>query len=103
MWTANRGHSMIVRFRCWNLHSLLPVCVILLIPLIVKGEDWPMFGRDGRRNAVSPERGAPTSWDIGKEDDSKPPQRIKRTQRNVRWSAKLGTMTYGDPVVSNGM
>ena len=68
-----------------------------------RAEDWPQFGRDGSRNAVSPERNPPTSWDIGKLDDSEPPQRIKSTQRTVKWSAKLGSMTYGDPVVVNGL
>ena len=87
----------------WTCRSLLLFSMILLMPSPVKGEDWPMFGRDGTRNAVSPERRSPTNWDIGTEDDSKPPQRIQKAQRNVKWSVRLGTTTYGDPVVSNGM
>ena len=87
----------------WTCLSLLLFVMILSIPIPIRGEDWPMFGRDGTRNPVSPEQRSPTSWEIGTEDDSKPPQRIKRTQRNIKWSANLGTMTFGDPVVSNGM
>ena len=62
-----------------------------------------MFGRDGTRNAVSLERHSPTDWDIGKKDDSKPPQWIRATRRNIKWTAKLGSMTFGDPIVVNGM
>ncbi len=28
--------------------------------------DWPMFGRDAHRNAVSPEQNLPLEWEIGK-------------------------------------
>lgn len=86
--------------------SALAVTVAMMCGSFVRSSaaaDWPQFGRDGTRNAVSLEKHPPTTWDIGKLDDSKPPQRIKSTQRNIKWSARLGTMTYGDPVVSNGL
>ncbi|MEK6237827.1 MAG: PQQ-like beta-propeller repeat protein, partial [Planctomycetales bacterium] len=54
------------------------------------GEDWRMYGRDATRNPVSPERGAPIDWDV-------------ESGRNIKWSAPLGTMTLGDPVVADGM
>ncbi|HEY2841700.1 MAG TPA: PQQ-binding-like beta-propeller repeat protein [Pirellulales bacterium] len=82
---------------------LVAIALLGLLPNRAKAEDWPQFGRDSARNAVSPERNAPTAWDVGQQDDAKPPHRIKKTQRNILWSSRLGTMTYGDPVVVNGM
>jgi len=65
--------------------------------------DWPQFGRDGTRNAVSPERRPPTDWDVGKWTDTNPRRLIEGSSRNVKWSAPLGWGTYGDPVVTGGM
>ena len=50
---------------------------------------WPMFGRTADRNAVSPAKGLVDRWDID-------------TGENVLWSARLGDVTYGSPVVSAG-
>src|SRR5215831_20540526 len=33
------------------------------------GADWPMFGRDGTRNAVSPEKGPPLAWQTEERDN----------------------------------
>src|ERR1700722_15841123 len=62
-------------------------------------EDWPMFGRDGTRNAVSPEQNPPTDWEIGKYDE-KAGKWIG--SRNIRWTMPLGSVTFGDPVVADG-
>jgi outer membrane protein assembly factor BamB len=52
-------------------------------------EDWPMWGGTVGRNMVSAMRGLPTSWDLEK-------------KLNVKWTAKLGSQTYGNPVVAGG-
>ena len=36
----------------------------------VKSADWPVWGRDGTRNMVSDETGAPTEWEIGEMDEN---------------------------------
>ena len=54
------------------------------------GGDWPMWGGTPRRNMVSPMKGLPTKWDI-------------TAGQNVKWVAKLGSQTYGNPVVANGV
>ena len=73
--------------------SLLPfaaaVCGCLLLASGPPAGDWPMWGGTPDRNMVSPMKGAPDSWDIA-------------TRKNVRWVAKLGSQTYGNPVVSGG-
>jgi outer membrane protein assembly factor BamB len=51
--------------------------------------DWPMWGGTPERNMVSSMKGIPTSWDI-------------KTKKNVKWMAKLGSQSYGNPVVSGG-
>jgi outer membrane protein assembly factor BamB len=54
------------------------------------GGDWPMWGGSPERNMVSSLEGLPASWDTA-------------TGRNVKWTADLGSQTYGNPVVSGGV
>src|SRR6478752_2577642 len=58
--------------------------------LPLRADDWPMAGRDRTRNAVSPEKGGPTDWDI-------------RTGRNIKWKAHLGDFSACEPIVSGGL
>jgi outer membrane protein assembly factor BamB len=55
-----------------------------------KPGDWPMWGGSPDRNMVSDMKGLPLSWDV-------------KTGKNVKWVAKLGSQTYGNPVVGNGV
>jgi outer membrane protein assembly factor BamB len=61
--------------------------------LIAKGKvgqlDWPQAGGSSLRNSVSTASGLPTQWDVG-------------SGENILWSARLGSTTYGNPVVANG-
>ncbi len=61
--------------------------------------DWPMLGRDGTRNGVSAEVGAPTLWSIEERKDD----RVIHESRGVRWTAPLGSQTHSSPVVSGGL
>ncbi|MBK9167069.1 MAG: PQQ-binding-like beta-propeller repeat protein [Bryobacterales bacterium] len=54
------------------------------------GGDWPMWGGSPDRNMVSGMKDPPTDWDI----DSK---------KNIRWVGGLGSQSYGNPVVSQGV
>jgi outer membrane protein assembly factor BamB len=53
-------------------------------------EDWPMWGRTPDRNMVTSEKGAPTDWDV-------------ESKKNIKWAAQLGSQSYGNPVVANGV
>ena len=53
------------------------------------GSDWPMWGGTPDRNMVSSMKGLPTEWDV-------------KTKKNVKWVARLGSQSYGNPVVSGG-
>lgn len=52
--------------------------------------DWPMWGGSPDRNMVSDATGLPTDWDV-------------KTGKNVKWVAALGSQSYGNPVVANGV
>lgn len=66
---------------------------------VTRADDWPMLGRDGSRNSVSAERGAPTDWSIEEREG----ERLIHAARGVRWLARLGAMTTSSPVVSGGL
>ena len=51
--------------------------------------EWPMWGGTPDRNMVSNMKGLPTEWDV-------------KTKKNVKWVAKLGSQSYGNPVVGDG-
>ncbi len=50
--------------------------------------DWPQWGGWTARNNTPEGTNIPIKWAEGKE--------------NVRWTAKLGSQTYGNPVIANG-
>jgi outer membrane protein assembly factor BamB len=52
--------------------------------------DWPMWGGTPDRNMVSNMKGLPVEWDI-------------KTKKNVKWMAQLGSQSYGNPVIADGM
>jgi outer membrane protein assembly factor BamB len=67
----------------------------------VRAADWPMWGRDPSRNMVSPETGLPERFEPGKlraDGEELDPA----TRKGVKWVARLGTQTYGNPVVAGG-
>ncbi len=53
-------------------------------------KDWPMWGGTMDRNMVSNMKGIPEKWDVA-------------TKENIRWTATLGSQSYGNPVVANGV
>jgi len=67
-------------------------------------EDWPQFGRDQTRNAVSPEKGPPGWWQFEERDDK---GKLLTPSKNIHWSAELNGSIYsrllGDPVVVDGL
>ena len=63
------------------------VCFLLGLSSL-PAADWPMLGGRPDRNMVSPERGLPIEWDAA--------------GKNIKWSADLGSVTYGSPVIAGG-
>jgi hypothetical protein len=46
--------------------------LILFLATSAHSADWPMFGRDPTRNAVSPEKNPPVFWQIERSKDGQP-------------------------------
>ncbi len=57
--------------------------------LKVKPLDWPMWGGSSMRSNTPSGKNIATEWDVEK-------------GTNIKWSAKLGSQTYGNPVIANG-
>ena len=55
----------------------------------VKPRDWPQWGGSHSRNNTPEGTGIPTTWNV-------------KTGKNIKWSAHLGSQTYGNPTVANG-
>lgn len=70
--------------------SILMFAVTAGPPGAVQGADWPMWGGSPQRNmANTVEKNIPDSWDVA-------------SGKNIKWSAQLGSQSYGNPVVANG-
>ena len=64
-----------------------------------QARDWPQWcGRDSK-NLVTDAKGLPTQFDVGEVRKGKTP---RGASKNVLWTAKLGSQTYGGPVVAGG-
>ena len=57
--------------------------------------DWPQWGGDPSRNMVSSEKGLPVTAEI-------PEAPGKAGGKNVKWAARIGTQSYGNPTVAGG-
>lgn len=57
--------------------------------LDVGKSDWPQWGGSPYKNNTPPGENIPTNWNI--EDGT-----------NIKWTARLGSQSYGNPVVANG-
>lgn len=64
--------------------------LLLLAPLALRADDWPMLGGRPDRNLVSSEKGLPITWDA------------EKTKKNIKWSVPIGKTTYTTPVISGG-
>lgn len=63
--------------------------------------DWPQWGGTQHRNMYSPEKGLPDQFDPGK-FKSGTEEIDPATTKNVKWTAKLGSQSYGNATISNG-
>ncbi len=67
-----------------------------------QAEDWPRWGGpDPGRNMYSPEKGLPSKFTPGTAKQGSEEIDLSTTE-NVKWVAKLGSNSYGNPVAANG-
>lgn len=85
-----------------TLLALVPLAVAVACPRAWGVEDaWPQWGGTPARNNVAPARHLPTQWNVG-EFDSQTGEWQKDQVQNVRWAARLGSESYGSPVLAGG-
>lgn len=84
-------------------NALLATSLIALSvgALITRAADWPYWGGGASRNMVSSETNTPTTWDPGRYKGSTEEIDLATT-KNVKWVAKLGSQSYGNPTISGG-
>ena len=63
--------------------------------------DWPQWAGSPLRNNTPEGKNIPTEWEPG-EFDSKTGEWQKETSKNIKWVGRLGSQSYGNPVVANG-
>ncbi len=63
---------------------LLSLAAAPLLP-----QDWPMWGGTAQRNMFSAMKNLPEFWDV-------------ETGKNIKWKARVGSTSYGNPVVADG-
>ncbi|MHB8865525.1 MAG: outer membrane protein assembly factor BamB family protein [Pirellulaceae bacterium] len=67
----------------------------------IKPGDWPQWGGTSYRNNTPQAENIPTTWEVG-DVDRQSGQWIPDRAQNVKWVARLGSQTYGNPVVAGG-
>jgi hypothetical protein len=90
-----------------SLRSFLPLsCALLggaLVTFTASAQDWPQWGgNDPGRNMFSPGKGFPSAIQPGKFKPNSEEIDLATT-KNVKWIAKLGSQSYGNPVVTKGV
>ena len=82
-----------------NLRSI--ILLLFSISSLAQASDWPMWGRSADRNMVGDASGIPI--DIVSGDFLPKSEEINmETTKGVKWVVKLGSQTYGSPVVAGG-
>lgn len=78
-----------------------PTLFLLALCPALHAQDWPMWGGTPSRNMVATAKNLPTEINPGTIDPENETVDLAGT-KNVLWVAKLGSQTYGNPVVGNG-
>ncbi len=89
----------------WKNSLKLFLTLISLHPLLHAGqEDWPQWGGSDNRNMISNAKNLPDDFELGKAIRNQSNDYVVdlSTTRNVKWAARLGSQTYGNPTVSSG-
>jgi outer membrane protein assembly factor BamB len=63
--------------------------------------NWSQWGGSPSRNSVAVGHNIPTEWEVG-DFDPRTGKWDKTNSKNIKWVAKVGSQTYGNPIVHNG-
>ena len=75
--------------------------VLILAASSALAADWPTWGRTPARNMTSPDANLPSTFDPGKPKPNSEEIDLATT-KNIKWIAKLGSQSYGNPTVAAG-
>ncbi|MGV3531122.1 MAG: PQQ-binding-like beta-propeller repeat protein, partial [Chthoniobacteraceae bacterium] len=82
--------------------SILAVAACISLSTVALADDWPAWGgKDRGRNMFADVSGLPAEFEPGKFKPNSEDIDLSTT-KNVKWVVKLGSQTYGNPVVANG-
>jgi outer membrane protein assembly factor BamB len=81
-------------------YAAIAVFLALVFPVTTVA-DWPQFGGGPSRNHVSDVKDLPKEWRPGK-FDRRTGAWLHETAKNVKWTVRLGSQSYGTPVVADG-
>ena len=82
-------------------HTLCALVALFGAAGVAEAQDWPMWGFDESRNMTSPVTGIPGDFKAGNFVGATDEVDMSTTE-NIKWIAKLGSQSYGNPTVSNG-
>ena len=74
---------------------------LMVFTLSAPAADWPQWGCVNNRNMISQEKGLPLTFEADK-DKAMNRSNGGAKAENVKWIARLGSFTYGNPTVSDG-
>src|SRR4030095_8461265 len=81
---------------------VLTAGIVVLTAFAALAEDWPSWGgSDPGRNMYSPAKGIPAAFNPGTFKPNSEEIDLSTT-KNVKWVVKVGSQTYGNPVVASG-
>jgi outer membrane protein assembly factor BamB len=75
--------------------------LLSIAALSTAGADWPQWGGSSARNNTPEGKNIPVQWKVG-EFEPKSGRWLNKSANNIRWVAKLGSTSYGTPVVVGG-
>ncbi len=87
--------------RAGLLRGALYGALLLAVASVGLADDWPQWGRDASKNMASTEADIPLEFNPGYLDENL--EHIEPGSfEGMRWIAKLGSQTYGNPTIADG-
>jgi len=71
------------------------------VPQGVGEKDWAQWGGSTIKNNTPDATNIPSEWEVGEIDDETG-EWTPGSGQNIKWAARLGSQSYGNPVIANG-
>jgi outer membrane protein assembly factor BamB len=85
-------------FKVLSFAGITAAALALGVPAVA--DDWPTFGRDASRNAVSSEKNPPLRWQPELKDKE---GNVTQPAKGFKWSVQLGSASRAGPVIADGL